>query len=77
VVSGVVQVTLAIVNGNTASFSALGGYGTKTYTLTTNVSGGSVNSSTGLYTAGSTPGTDVVTVTDSLGNVANATITVS
>jgi hypothetical protein len=51
-----------------------GGY---TYVLTTNGSGGSVNAS-GLYTAGATGGTtDVVTVTDALGNSSTATFNVT
>ena len=63
----------------TKSFSASGGTNTGfVFTLTTNHSGGSVNSSTGLYTAGSTGSvTDVVTATDSIGNVGTTTITVS
>lgn len=63
--------------GVTIQFSALGGFGTYTYAVHTNVSGGSINSSTGLYTAGATPGTDVVRVTDSLGNFKDANVVVS
>ncbi len=43
--------------------------GTYSYSIHTNNSGGSINSSTGVYTAGSTPSvTDTVRVTDGLGN---------
>jgi MYXO-CTERM domain-containing protein len=62
----------------TKVFSASGGSGTGFhYALTTNGSGGAVDLTNGTYTAGTTGGgTDVVTVTDSLGNSATATITV-
>lgn len=60
----------------TQQFNGLGGYGTKTYSMQSNVSGGSINSSSGLYTAGSTSGTDIVKVIDSFGNSATATILV-
>jgi hypothetical protein len=63
---------------STQSFSASGGSGTGyTWALVSNGSGGTVNASTGVYTAGPTGSTtDVVGVTDSLGNSAFATITV-
>jgi len=62
----------------TKTFTASGGSGTGlTFSLTTNGSGGNVNSASGVYTAGATPSaTDVVTVTDSLGNSATASISV-
>jgi hypothetical protein len=61
----------------TQQFTAIGGYGSYTWALTTNASGGSVSSS-GLYTAGSTANTtDVVTATDAFGNTVTATITVT
>lgn len=69
--------TVSVVNLHTQQFTGLGGYAPLTYSLQTNVSGGSINASTGLYTAGSTPGTDVALVTDALGNTATATITVT
>jgi uncharacterized repeat protein (TIGR01451 family)/MYXO-CTERM domain-containing protein len=58
-------------------FSAMGGSGTTySYALSTNSSGGSIDPVTGAYLAGSVGGgSDVVTVTDSLGNTATATIT--
>ena len=60
------------------SFSASGGSGTGyTYSLATNASGGSINSSTGDYTAGATGSvTDVVEVTDSANDTATANVTV-
>jgi len=70
--------TVTVAHTGSQTFTGLGGYGTVSYALTTNNSGGSINSSTGVYTAGSTPSvTDVVTVTDSMGNTATATITVT
>jgi len=61
------------------SFSATGGSGTGfTWSLATNASGGSINATTGAYTAGPTGGvTDVVRVTDSLGNTALRSVTVT
>ena len=62
----------------TQQFTGLGGYGTLTYSLLVNNSGGSINGSSGLYTAGSTPNvTDTVKVVDSQGNFATATVTVT
>jgi hypothetical protein len=67
-----------VVHLTTQQFAGLGGYGTLTYSLSVNNSGGSINSSTGLYTAGATPGgTDTVRVVDSLGNSATALVTVT
>lgn len=59
------------------NFTATGGYGSYTWTLHTNVSGGSVVAGTGVYTAGTTPGTDVIRVTDGLGNFSDANAVVS
>ncbi|HMK74089.1 MAG TPA: hypothetical protein VK454_12165, partial [Myxococcaceae bacterium] len=60
------------------TFTASGGSGTGfTWSLSTNASGGSINASSGLYTAGATPNvTDVVRVLDSLGNSATKSVTV-
>lgn len=63
--------------GQTVAFSSLGGFGTPVYSLHTNVSGGTIDSGTGLYTAGATPGTDVVRVTDTLGNFTDVNVTVT
>jgi uncharacterized repeat protein (TIGR01451 family) len=62
----------------TRTFTASGGSGTGlTFSLSINGSGGSINGSTGAYVAGGTANaTDVVTVTDSLGNAATSTVTV-
>jgi hypothetical protein len=69
--------TVTVISTKTQTFTGLGGYGTFVYSLQTNVSGGSINSSTGVYTAGATPGTDIALVTDSFGNTAISTITVT
>lgn len=60
--------------GNTLQFSGLGGFGTLVYTKDSGA--GSINSSTGLYTSAGA-GTDVVRVTDSLGDTTTCTITVT
>jgi hypothetical protein len=59
-------------------FTAAGGSGAGfTFVLTTNASGATIGASTGSYTAGSTGNVqDIVTVTDTLGNLAHVTITV-
>jgi N-acetylneuraminic acid mutarotase len=61
------------------TFTASGGSGAGfVWSLATNASGGTIDSAGGLYTAGSTGGvTDVVQVTDSLGNVATVNVTVT
>lgn len=60
------------------TFSATGGSGTGyTWSLSTGASGGSITSA-GVYTAGAVGGTtDVVQLSDSLGNVASADVEVS
>lgn len=66
-----------IVHETSQQFSPLGGFGPYTYVLSTNNSGGTVGSTTGLYTAGSTTGVnDVVQVTDSQANTAVSTVSV-
>jgi uncharacterized repeat protein (TIGR01451 family)/MYXO-CTERM domain-containing protein len=67
-------VTLAPSESQT--FASVGGSGAGyTFALTTNGSGGTIDPSTGVYTAGTTGNsTDVVTVTDSLGNSSTATV---
>ena len=60
------------------TFSATGGSGIGfTFGITTNVSGGTINAGTGGYVAGSTPGTDLIRVTDSLGNISSTPVAVS
>lgn len=61
----------------TIQFSALGGFGAYTYSIHTNVSGGSINSGTGLYTAGAGAGTDVVRVTDAASNHTDVSVVVT
>lgn len=53
------------------------GAGGFVWSLHTNASGGSINSSTGLYTAGTSNGSDVVRVTDRNGFFTDANVTVS
>lgn len=60
----------------TQQFTGLGGYSTLTYAFVSNNSGGSINSGTGLYTAGNIVSTDTISVTDALGNTAQAVISV-
>lgn len=70
-------VTWSLATGGTKTFTPTGGHGPYTFSMAANPSGGSVNSSTGFYTAGGTPATDIVQVTDSLANTATATVTVT
>jgi hypothetical protein len=57
---------------------ASGGSPPYTFSLATNGSGGTINASSGVYTAGTTAGvTDTVRVTDAAGNASNATVTVT
>lgn len=68
--------TVKMNHGDTRQYSAYGGFGTYTYTLYSNNSGGTITP-TGFYTAGATPATtDVIRVTDAHGNTADATVTV-
>jgi hypothetical protein len=63
---------------STQQFTAAGGTQTGyVYTLTQNQSGGNINASTGLYTAGAVTGTDIVQVTDSAGNSDTSAVTVT
>jgi len=71
------SVSVPISTSNAQIFTGLGGYGTLTYSMQSNPSGGSINASTGAYSSGATPATDVAKVTDSFGNMATANITVS
>ena len=63
----------------TFHFNATGGSGNGfAWSLATNASGGSIDAATANYTAGGTGNvTDVVKVTDALGNTANAIVTVT
>lgn len=61
----------------TQSFVGSGGNGVFTYSLAQNQSGASINAASGAYTAGSTGSTtDIVQATDSLGNSAQAVVTI-
>lgn len=60
--------------GTNQTFTGAGGVGALTYAMYSGT--GTINSSTGVYTAPGTAGTDVVQVSDTIGNVATATITV-
>lgn len=66
-----------VAHGGTVQLTGLGGYGTYTYSISVNNSGGSINASTGLYTSGSTPSTDTVKAVDQFGNSATTTIVVT
>jgi hypothetical protein len=68
--------TASVPTGGQAAFSASGGAGGYHYDLSTNVSGGHVDAATGAYTAGDTPGTDVITVTDAAGATKTAMVRV-
>jgi hypothetical protein len=69
--------SVQVLSGGTQTFVGAGGYGTLTYAFQTNNSGGTINGSSGLYTAGGVGSvTDTVKVTDLYGNVATATISV-
>lgn len=58
-------------------FDSSGGFTPYLFVIQVNNSGGSIDSSTGLYTAGSTPSTDTVRVWDSFGNYSEAAVTVT
>lgn len=71
----------------TLQLTGLGGYGNQypsvpvtnnlIYSMQSNPSGGTINSQTGLYTAGAGIGTDIAKVKDAFGNTATATILVT
>ncbi len=65
--------TLAV--NNTATFTASSG--TSPYTFSVFSGGGSINASTGVYTAPVTAGTAVVRVTDNLGATTDASVTIN
>jgi len=63
--SGSVISAVSVTTLGSIQFTAYGGYSTYVWSLQTNVSGGSINSVTGAYVAGSSTGIDVVKVHDS------------
>jgi len=70
--------TSTVAPSTIVDFTAYGGYGTYVYSISINNSGGSINSSTGVYTAGSTPlVTDTIKVVDVFGNSATASVVVT
>lgn len=67
-----------VAHTQTQQMTGLGGYGTLLYSISVNNSGGSINSATGLYTAGATPNViDTILVVDSLGNSGIASVSVT
>ncbi|MBX3224761.1 MAG: SBBP repeat-containing protein, partial [Labilithrix sp.] len=67
----------SVIAGESLTFGAAGGSGEGYgFTLSTNESGAAVGAD-GVYTAGAAAGSDVVTLNDSLGSTAQATITVA
>lgn len=65
-------------SGETQTFVANGGYGDLVFTISVNNSGGTINASSGLYTAGPTPSVvDTILVTDAFGNTATSTVSVT
>ena len=65
-------------HGTNQKFTAYGGTQTSyVYSILVNNSGGTINATTGLYTAGATPGIDTVKAIDTNGNFATSTITVT
>jgi len=64
-----------LVVSQTFSFSALGG--TSPYTYSVLNGGGTINASTGAYTAPSTAGSATIQVTDSSSNTSQATVTIN
>lgn len=69
--------SLQVQTTQSMQLTGLGGYGSYAWSLFADNSGASINASTGLYTAGSTPSvTDTVQVIDWLGNTAFLNISV-
>ncbi|HTC96066.1 MAG TPA: hypothetical protein VK699_21670 [Terriglobales bacterium] len=68
----------SVATTNTKTFSASGGMPPYSFSIVTNHSGGTINSSTGAYTAGANAGvTDTVRATDAAGTTSNATVAVT
>ncbi len=69
--------TANVLTNATRNFTASSGNAPYTFSIFTNNSGGSINSSTGVYTAGTTIGTDTIRLTDASSATADATVNVS
>jgi len=72
----ILQTVHALRPGTQIPFGATGGSTPYTWSISTNNSGGVINSSTGEYTAGPDIGVDIITVTDNVAATANFTIQV-
>ena len=73
----IVPPAATVAPNGTLSFAATGGSGPYTWSLATNQSGATIDAATGAYVAGGVEGADVVHVVDSLGDTADATVTVT
>jgi uncharacterized phage protein gp47/JayE len=74
----ILPAAFTVLHATTAQYSQLGGYGVMTYSIAINNSGGTINPTTGLYTAGGTfPVIDTIQVTDALGNFIQTTVSVT
>ena len=71
---GISPATYSIAINNTTTFSAGGGQAPYTFSVS---GGGSINATTGVYTAPASSGTVTVTVTDNLGSTANSLVTIN
>jgi alpha-tubulin suppressor-like RCC1 family protein len=65
-----------ILTNGTTTFSAVGGVAPISFSVV-NVGGGTINSSTGFYTAPASPGSAVVRATDSVGNQSDSNVTIN
>lgn len=75
--SDVVVSNLTVAALGSQALAGVGGYGAYTWSITANVSGGTINATTGAYVAGSTPGTDVIRMIDSIDNIGTISIVVT
>lgn len=66
--------TLTLPTSTSHTFFANGGRGTRTYSIVSG--GGTINSSTGLFTSAASGGTTIVRITDAGGATSQATVTV-
>jgi hypothetical protein len=70
--------SVVVNRGDSQTFAASGGTGPYTFSILTNNSGGSINATTGAYTAGCIGGViDIIRVTDHAGNTSDATVTIN